>query len=191
MCTTASPLCRLVFYFHIGAIFSGLSLRWCLRASSSYYFHHKNVCVCRALKRKTIFMCFLTSIARSFFSSSSSWPKERSFLLSSCYDRSECVWRKIFCKKKTSTLCRSRCCCCWHYICRILCVKKEGKATMTTETENPRIRLLAIGWCLSVVGSACVYIYIWLGSGVLEREVWWRRRSTTIGDFNMKHFSNS
>lgn len=31
-----------------------------------------------------------------------------------------------------------------YYICRILCVKKEGKATMMTETENPR-RMLAIG----------------------------------------------
>lgn len=135
MCTTASLLCRLVFYFHIGAIFSVLSAVY--------------VCDSRA-QRKTIFMClkkFLTSITRSFFLHLQ--VDQKRDLLSSC-DRSECVWRKIFAIFfnvcwKTSTLCRRRRLR-WHYICRILCVKKEGKATMTNRnwksTKNARDRLM-------------------------------------------------
>lgn len=120
------------------------------------------VCVSRALKRKTIFMClekFLTSIARSFFFHQhlqASWPKERSFLLSSSSsrDRSRMCVKENFCNffffillknfHSLSFVAAVAFAAILYYICRILCVKKEGKATMTTETENPR-RMLAIG----------------------------------------------
>lgn len=81
-----------------------------------------------------------------------------------------------------------RCCCfCCHiilYMSNFVCEKRRKSNDDDRNwksTKNARDRLMFM--C-----SLCVYI--WLGSVVLEREVW-RRRSTTIGDFNMKHFSNS
>lgn len=161
------------------------------------------VCVSRALKRKTIFMClekFLTSIARSFFFHQhlqASWPKERSFLLSSSSsrDRSRMCVKENFCnffflyfvEKLPLSVVRRCCCFCCHiilYMSNFVCEKRRKSNDDDRNwksTKNARDRLMFM--C-----SLCVYI--WLGSVVLEREVW-RRRSTTIGDFNMKHFSNS
>lgn len=86
MCTTASRLCRLVFYFHIGAIFSGLSLRWCLRASSSYYFHHKNLCVCARSKEK-LFLCVFSRASRGAFFHHLQVDQKRDLSFSRCRRR--------------------------------------------------------------------------------------------------------
>lgn len=123
----------------------------------------KCVCLCVSRAQKKNYFYVFREISHEhrtelFFHQhlQASWPKERSFLLSSSSsrDRSRMCVKENFCNffffillknfHSLSFVAAVAFAAILYYICRILCVKKEGKATMTTETENPR-RMLAIG----------------------------------------------